>query len=510
MKKILPLLFSLIGIADSGYLTYEHYAKLIVPCSTGYFVDCGKVLESPYATPFGIPLALIGLIHYSIFFIVALLLLQHNNVWLRRLMFAISAAGAIASILFVYLQIWVIGAICLYCMVSALNSFAAFIMLRIFFRNEYRSWLIWLSALFYKTILKNIFFCFPPEFIHTTMVHNGEFLGRIPFIKKSISRILAQKNKNLLQEIHGISFTSPIGLAAGFDYEARLTQILPALGFGFQTVGTITHKSYDGNPSPILGRLPKSKSLMVNKGFKNKGAQAVVGKLHNLSFDIPVGISIGQTNGLKTNSLEEVIQDIVGSFNIFEKSNTKNSFYELNISCPNLSSTVSFYPPKNLEKLLKAVDGLHLKKPLFIKMPIEKSDNEFSQLLDVIVKHSIAGIIVGNLQKDRQDTAFDKNEVSSWKHGGFSGKPTEKRSNELISLAYKKYSKKIVIIGCGGVFSAEDAYEKIKRGASLVQLITGMVFIGPQLIAQINDELVLLLKNDGYSNISQAVGCLHD
>lgn len=139
-------------------------------------------------------------------------------------------------------------------------------------------------------------------------------------------------------------------------------------------------------------------------------------------------------------------------------------------------------------------------------MPIEQTDEEIAKMLEVIVSFSVSGVIFGNLQKDRKDKALVLEEVKKYPVGNFSGKPTEQRSNELISLAYKKYGKKLVIIGCGGIFSASDAYRKIKLGATLVQLITGLVFEGPQLIAEINLSLDKLLRKDGFSNISEAIG----
>ena len=139
-------------------------------------------------------------------------------------------------------------------------------------------------------------------------------------------------------------------------------------------------------------------------------------------------------------------------------------------------------------------------------MPIDKTDTEVLEMLEIILKYPVTGVIFGNLQKNRKGSSLNETEVARFPKGNFSGKPTEKRSNELISLTYKTYGKKLLIIGCGGVFSAEDAYKKIKLGASLVQLITGMIFEGPQLISDINLGLVKLLKADGYKNISEAIG----
>lgn len=345
-----------------------------------------------------------------------------------------------------------------------------------------------------------------PEKVHEHIVSLGENLGKIKPISPLFSSIMTVENKMLEQRIEGIDFKNPIGLSAGFDYEARLTQILPSVGFGFETIGTITNLAYGGNPRPMLGRLPKSKSLMVNKGFKNLGAGETIKKLTGLNFDFPVGVSIGRSNNGSCNTQIKSIDDIVKSFELFEKSKVKHSYYELNISCPNLFGDVTFYPPKNLRNLLKEIDKLHVNKPIFVKMPIEKSDKEVKEMLKIIADFSPKGVIFGNLQKDRKNKEFKQDELAKFPMGNFSGKPTFERSNELIKLAYKEYKDRFIIIGTGGVFSGKDAYEKIKLGASLIQLITGMIFEGPQLISQINLELISLLKRDGYAHISQAVG----
>ena len=165
-----------------------------------------------------------------------------------------------------------------------------------------------------------------------------------------------------------------------------------------------------------------------------------------------------------------------------------------------------FTQKKTLEDLLSEIDKLRLKKPFFVKMPISNSTRVIKIMLDVIAKHSSKGVIFGNLQKDRSHPSLIKSEVIKFRIGNFSGKPTFERSNELIKFAHKNYKKRFAIIGCGGVFSAQDAYVKIKKGASLVQLITGMIFEGPQLIHEINSGLVKLLAIDGFKNIADAVG----
>jgi dihydroorotate dehydrogenase len=360
----------------------------------------------------------------------------------------------------------------------------------------------------YEHLLKKILFLAEPEAIHEFMTDFGEMLGKIKPFSKSMGLLMKTENPILEQTFFNIKFKNPIGLAAGFDYEAKLTQILSSIGFGFETVGTITNLSYGGNPKPMLGRLPKSMALMVNKGFKNLGADETVRKLQNYSFDMPIGISIGRSNNQSCYTQKKSIEDIINAFEKFEKSKVRHSYYELNISCPNLYGNVSFYPPKNLRELLIEIDRFHLKKPVFVKMPLEKSNSEVLKMLNLITSHSPKGIIFSNLAKNRNNKLLIPEEVNKFPTGvgNFSGKPTEKRSNELIKLAYKNFGKSLLIIGCGGIFTAQDAYTKIKLGSSLVQLITGMIFRGPLLPAQINIELAELLRKDGFKNIPEAIG----
>lgn len=362
------------------------------------------------------------------------------------------------------------------------------------------------SGLIYKNLLRPLIFLFNSEVIHEFFTSFGEILGKKP-INKLPAVFFSQIDKNLNQTLFGIEFNSPIGLSAGFDYEAKLMDILPSVGFGFETIGTITNMPYEGNPKPRLGRLVKTRSLMVNKGFKNDGIKIISQKLKNRKFKIPIGISIGKTNTTKIKTQKEAVEDIISAFKIAENYKLNNCYYELNISCPNLIGNIEFYEPQKLEQLLKEINLLRLSKPVFIKMPISKTNDEIIGIMDVVVKYPfISAAIFGNLQKDRTDKSFIKEELRKYPIGNFSGKPTEKRSNELIKLVYQKYGKQIKIIGCGGVFNAKDAYEKIKLGASLVQLITGLVFEGPQLVAQINYDLVDLIKKDGFNNISESIG----
>lgn len=511
ISRLLPfvvVILAFLGLLDSLYLTVEHYSGVIPPCTIHWWLtDCGKVLRSSYSEVFGIPLALIGVIHYSIEGIVALFAAIAKKRWVTVSLVGLSIVGAISSMYFVFLMLFVIRAICLYCFGSAIISFLLVILVPIVYPNERLWFIITIGTLFYRFIGKPIFFKLDPEYIHVNMVKTGELLGNTPFVSNILSSIFTKDYPMLRQNLHDIPYNSPIGLAAGFDYEARLTKILGSIGFGFQTVGTITNNEYEGNPRPLLGRLPKSRSLMVNKGYKNPGADAVIQKLNHSKFSIPVGISIGRTNSrTKGLSQQQSVDDICKALEKFERSSVPHRYYELNISCPNLYGTVNFYSSKNLSELLKAIDGLHVTRPIFVKMPISKSLTETREMLKVISRYSPIGVIIGNLQTNRRNKLLVPAEVAKFPVGNFSGKPTFDDSNERISMCYTTFGKRFTIIGCGGVFSGADAFEKIRRGASLVQLITGMIYEGPQLITQINLELEDLLKSKGYKSISDAIG----
>lgn len=512
MKKFfLLILLSLLGVVDSTYLTFEHYKQVIPPCTINHLLpiasDCGKVLRSSYSVVFGIPVAAFGIVQYSFLLIALISLIIYRKKIFTFWFILQSLNGAIFSLFFMYVQIIILKSICLYCTLSAFISFLIFFLVTKFFLRERFSLRLNIIAFIHQKFLKPFFFLFDPEFIHNSHISLGELLGKT-FVKNFFNWKLNYSSKKLKQKITGINFEGPIGLAAGFDYEAKLTQVLYSLGFGFQSVGTITNMPYEGNPIPRLGRLPKSQSLMVNKGFKNMGAEITADRIYDLSFKIPMGISIGVTNTKKIKTVSDAVNDIISAFKIFEKRKIKNNYYEINISCPNLNNnSINFYEVNNLSRLLQSISKLKLKKSLFIKMPISISNKEFVSLLDIIQKYKfIKGVIIGNLLKDRKSRLLDKQEIKKFPVGNFSGKPCEIRSNELIKLTYKKYGKKLIIIGCGGVFSGGDAYKKIKLGASLIQLITGMIYQGPQLISQINIELEELLEKDGYKNIGEAVG----
>lgn len=360
----------------------------------------------------------------------------------------------------------------------------------------------------YKRMLKPVLFKFDPEFVHDRFTNVGVLLGSNPITRGITSFYLKYSNKILEQEVLGIQFKNPVGLSAGFDKNAQLLKIIPSVGFGHMEVGSVTAESYEGNEKPRLKRLPKSKALVVYYGLKNIGVDKIIERLQKIRHtDFKYSVSIAKTNCLKTASEDAGIEDYAISLEKLSKANL-GDFYTINISCPNTFGGEPFTTPKLLNKLLVRLDRVKHDKPVFIKMPINLEWKDFNDLLVVASKHNVQGVIIGNLTKAR-DPKLILDKLPEDQKGGISGLPTQNLCNDLIKKTYANYKDRFIIVGVGGIFSAEDAYEKIKLGASLLQMITGMIFEGPQVIGSINRGLAKLIAKDGYKNISEAIGSYH-
>jgi len=355
----------------------------------------------------------------------------------------------------------------------------------------------------YRCIIKPILFRFDPEDVHDAMIRFSSWTGQRIIVRNIISRCFAYRHSSLEQDVLGIHFSNPVGLSAGFDKNAQIIDAIGSIGFGFSEVGSITGEPCAGNPKPRLWRLPKSKAIMVWFGLKNDGADAVANRLRNQSFPIPIGTSIARTNDATTIDLEKGIADYAKAFTAFANI---GSYFTINISCPNTCGGEPFTSPERLDQLLAAVGVIPTKKPIFLKLPADISFDDCNALIAVAQHHRVHGFIVSNLTKQRESSGIDTSEIGTDMKGGISGKPTFDRSNALIAHIFQGFGDRFVIIGAGGIFSAADAYDKILNGASLVQLITGMIYEGPQCISEINRGLVQLLKCDGFNTISEAVG----
>jgi dihydroorotate dehydrogenase len=340
----------------------------------------------------------------------------------------------------------------------------------------------------YRIILKPVLFLFEPELVHNITTHVAELLGNYSFTQNIIKKFFSYENIKLEKEVAGLHFKNPIGLSAGFDYNGRMVKILPSIGFGFSTVGTVTNQPYEGNPKPRLVRLPKSQSILVNKGLKSDGAEKIAKHLNDPRLkNIMFGVSVGSSNIPSVNTIDKAINDYLECFSKLEKS-PYIKYYELNTSCPNAAMTESFTSLENFEKLLIAVKKLQIKKPIFIKMPNDIEIEQIDKLVDCAMQNNYKNFIFSNLVKSRSNTHLHSKELEKVKNlkGNFSGKPTQERSIELIKRYRTKYKSSINIIGVGGIFTSKDLQTKLDAGADLVQLITGLIYEGPALIKRLN------------------------
>ena len=356
----------------------------------------------------------------------------------------------------------------------------------------------------YKHILKELFFLRDPEFVHEHMVRIGHFLGEHAWSQALVRSLFFYRHPVLEQTVAGMKFQNPIGLAAGFDKDAYLTQILPEVGFGYMEAGSITGAACDGNPRPWLWRLPKSRALVVNYGLKNEGSEKIAARLKPLKLKFPLGISLAKANSPATVEEGRGIADYVKAYRTFLAAGV-GDYFTVNISCPNAYGGEPFTDPDKLDRLLAALCEGGWRKPVFVKMPAGLANSQVDALVEVSRKYKITGFICTNLSKDHQSPKINPADKLPEK-GGISGKVVQEASDQLIAYLYKKTRNEFVIIGCGGVFDAEDAYRKIRLGASLIQLITGLIFEGPEVIGLINQGLKILLQRDGFKHVSEAVG----
>lgn len=365
-----------------------------------------------------------------------------------------------------------------------------------------------LISFLYKHLLKQLLFLFNPSRVHHRFSSIGFFLGKHRVFRLCFSILFVRNYPRLIQTIDGLQYNYPVSIAAWFDKDLKLIEICPSLGTGFHTIGSLTAKPYAGNPGPRLVRLPSDQSILVNYGLKNKGLDAHIPYLqciHKQWLQQPLRISIAKTNCSVVCNMNEAILDYCYSLELLHKHDLWSA-YEINISCPNAFGGEDFSKAEELDKLLSAVHKIGITKSLYLKMPVDSSREQYQAIIDVALTHKISGIVISNLTKQRnllhaREQIKIKN-ISWW----LSGKPCFAIALSNIAKSYEYIWGRMTIIGCGGIFSAQDAYDMIGHGASLLQLITGMIFQWPQLFAEINSGLDTLLQRDGFGNISDAVG----
>ena len=335
----------------------------------------------------------------------------------------------------------------------------------------------------YKTVIRPLLFKFQPETIHRVVC----LFLKLPLLTKLLKQIYNFHSSVLETKIAGLHFKNPIGLAAGFDKDAELLSQMTDLGFGFLEIGTITPKGQPGNEKPRLFRLPKDQALINRMGFNNSGVDYVRKNLLKYKGNCIIGGNIGKN---KITPNENAVDDYLLCFN---RLNDVVDYFVVNVSSPNTPGLRQLQEAKSLEKILFKLQDINLSqkinKPIFLKISPDLSRDQLDDIIEVVLKTKIAGVIATNTTIDRKNLKTSEEQIKQLGDGGLSGKPIRHRSTEIIRYLAKKSNRAFPIIGVGGIHSPEDAMEKLKAGASLVQIYTGFIYEGPRLIKNINKAL---------------------
>lgn len=335
----------------------------------------------------------------------------------------------------------------------------------------------------FKILIRPILFLSDPEKVHHFTFSMIRFLCKIPLVSVLFKRAYAVTDKRLERKLFGLTFKNPVGLAAGFDKDAKLYNELSNFGFGFIEIGTLTPKPQLGNPKKRLFRLKKDKAIINRMGFNNGGVDRAVERLKK-NKGILVGGNIGKN---KVTSNDNAVEDYVLCFNaLFDHVD----YFVVNVSSPNTPNLRALQDKEPLTALLKTLQELNEKKaktkPILLKIAPDLTNDQLVDIIDIVQVTNIDGVIATNTTISREGlTSSNKEEI-----GGLSGKPLTDRSTEVIRFLSENSNKAFPIIGVGGIHSAADALEKIKAGADLVQLYTGFIYEGPQLIKDINSALL--------------------
>jgi len=345
----------------------------------------------------------------------------------------------------------------------------------------------------YRHALKPLLFQMHPDTAHTLFLALGEVAGAVAPARALLSAFYNYRGPEIGKTVDGIHYRTPILLSAGFDADGRLTRILPSLSFGGEEIGSTTAHSCAGNPRPHMQRLVRNRSIVVYKGLRNRGVDALIKHLR-ATPRVPgfvLGISIARTNEPAASvDTEAGIRDYVESFRKLNEAGV-GDYYTINISCPNAYTGETFTNPALLAQLLPRLGEVPCTKPVYLKMPINVPWEQFAALLAEADHNKIAGVVIGNLNKNYADLAYPEDAPKEFR-GGLSGAPTFALSNELIKKTRERYGSRFTIIGTGGIFTPEDAVTKFAAGADLVQLISGLVFEGPGLIRRIAERCATL------------------
>ena len=335
----------------------------------------------------------------------------------------------------------------------------------------------------YKTLIRPLLFKFDPEEVHHFTFKSLRNLFKIPGISTLVRKKYLVEDEKLERVVFGIKFKNPVGLAAGFDKNAQLYNELDSLGFGFIEIGTVTPKPQEGNEKKRLFRLKEDNAIINRMGFNNEGVEAAVKRLKT-NKNVLIGGNIGKN---KTTPNDEAVNDYLICFEaLFDYVD----YFVVNVSSPNTPNLRELQDKEPLMFLLQTLQNRNKQKaspkPILLKIAPDLTESQLLDIIDIISQTGIAGVIATNTTISREGLiSEDRNEM-----GGLSGKPLRSRSTEVIRFLSEKSGKAFPIIGVGGIHSPEDAIEKMRAGASLIQLYTGFIYEGPALVRKIN-ELIL-------------------
>ena len=358
--------------------------------------------------------------------------------------------------------------------------------------------------------MRPILFRLPPESVHEFALHSLTISLSSPTARRIAGRRFRSEPLGKLKRF-GLEFRNPVGLAAGFDKNGAAAQALAALGFGFIEVGSVTREAQPGNPRPRLFRLPRDRALINRAGFNNCGATQLAEHIRKHRPDCVLGVNIGKSRSVE---IENAIPDYLASFDaIYEIAD----YIAINVSSPNTPNLRELQKPEMLAELLHSLQkrndelaersSLQQPKPLLLKIAPDLTESEIESIVGIATGLKIAGLIATNTTVSRAGLQTSAAEIAEYGQGGLSGAPLRDRSNEVIAVIHRLTRGEMPIIGVGGVFNAEDAWEKICAGASLIQLYTGFIYEGPGVARRINEGLAKILKREGFRSLDEAVGC---
>lgn len=314
------------------------------------------------------------------------------------------------------------------------------------------------------------------------------FFCRIPFARNILKTIFIPKNSHISKEVFGLNFSNPVGLAAGFDKNAKYLLALDTLGFGFVEIGTVTPLPQEGNPKPRLFRLPKDKALINRMGFNNEGAKAAAERvkefrLKHKNSKLIIGGNIGKN---KITPNENAWKDYEVCFN---ELHDVVDYFVVNVSSPNTPGLRDLQQKDSLKKILTHLQTLNNSrsnpKPLLLKISPDLNQSDLDDIIDLALEISLDGLVAANTTITRNNLVTSQEEIEKIGAGGLSGKPLAAESSKITEYIYKKSGGKIPIISSGGIFNATDAKEKFDKGASLVQVWTGFIYEGPAIVKKI-------------------------